>query len=299
LERGNQNGNGSRTKKVFVPGVLGDHGVGGVVMSSSILAELLEARNQRVPCVLVTVASAHGSVPRQAGTKMIVYAGGKISGTIGGGKAEALIIQDALRCLETGKIELKRYPLREGEPDSFGAICGGEMTLLIEPQRSGESLYLFGAGHCAAAIARLARSCDLNVFVIEDREDELDTFEHANQKHLCKSPADFVSQHTWNPTDAILLVNRNYLLDRETLKAVLVTSGYGYVGMIGSRRKVLKVYDELRNLGVKSELLSQVHAPIGIDIGADSPDEIAISVLAEVLAVLRKRSGKSMKLETR
>jgi xanthine dehydrogenase accessory factor len=268
-------------------------------MSSSILAELLEARNQGTPCVLVTVAAAQGSVPRQAGTKMIVYAGGKISGTIGGGKAEALIIQDALRCLETGKIELKRYPLREGEPDSFGAICGGEMTLLIEPQRSGESLYLFGAGHCAAAIARLARSCGLNVFVIEDREDELATFEHANQKHLCKTPADFVSQHTWNPTDAILLVNRNYLMDRETLKAVLETSGYGYIGMIGSRRKVLKVYDELRNLGVKSEWLSQVHAPIGIDIGADSPDEIAISVLAEVLAVLRKRSGKSMKLDTR
>jgi xanthine dehydrogenase accessory factor len=296
--RGNQNGNGSWTKKVFVPGDQGDHGVGGVVMSSSILAELLEARSQGTPCVLVTVAAAQGSVPRQAGTKMIVYAGGKISGTIGGGKAEALIIQDALRCLETGKIELKRYPLREGEPDSFGAICGGEMTLLIEPQRSGESLYLFGAGHCAAAIARLARSCDLNVFVIEDREDELDTFEPANQKHLCKSPADFVSQHTWNPTDAILLVNRNYVMDRETLKAVLATSGYGYVGMIGSRRKVLKVYDELRGLGVKSELLSQVHAPIGIDIGADSPDEIAISVLAEVLAVLRKRSGKSMKMGT-
>jgi xanthine dehydrogenase accessory factor len=267
-------------------------------MSSSILAELLEARSRGTPCVLVTVAAAQGSVPRQAGTKMIVYAGGKISGTVGGGKAEALIIQDALRCLETGKIELKRYPLREGEPDSFGAICGGEMTLLIEPQRSGESLYLFGAGHCAAAIARLARSCDLNVFVIEDREDDLDTFEPANQKHLCNSPADFVSQHTWNPTDAILLVNRNYVMDRETLKAVLVTSGYGYIGMIGSRRKVLKVYDELRGLGVKSELLSQVHAPIGIDIGADSPDEIAISVLAEVLAVLRKRSGKSMKVDT-
>jgi xanthine dehydrogenase accessory factor len=285
-------------EKVFVPGVLGDHGVGGVVMSSSILAELLEARNQGTPCVLVTVAAAQGSVPRQAGTKMIVYAGGKISGTIGGGNAEALIVQDALCCLETGKIELKRYPLREGEPDSFGAICGGEMTLLIEPQRSGESLYLFGAGHCAAAIARLARSCELNVFVIEDREDELDTFEPANQKHLCKSPADFVSQHTWNPTDAILLVNRNYVMDRETLKAVLVTSGYGYVGMIGSRRKVLKVYDELRQQGVRSESLSQVHAPIGIDIGADSPDEIAISVLAEVLAVLRKRSGKSMKVDT-
>ena len=267
-------------------------------MSYSILAEVLEARSQGIPCALVTVASTQGSVPRQAGTKMIVYSSGKTSGTIGGGKAEALIIQEALRCLKTGNIELKRYPLREGEPDSFGAICGGEITLLIEPQRSGESIYLFGAGHCAAAIARLARSCELPVFVVEDREDILNTFEPANQKHLCKSQADFVSQHTWFETDAILLVNRNYAMDRETLKAILHTSGYGYVGMIGSKRKVLKVYDELRHLGVKSELLNQVHAPVGIDIGADSPEEIAISVMAEVLTVLRKRSGKSMGIRT-
>jgi xanthine dehydrogenase accessory factor len=265
-------------------------------MSYSILAELLEARSQGTPCVLVTVASAKGSVPRQAGTKMIVYASGKISGTIGGGKAEALIVQDALRCLEIGKIELKRYPLREGEPDSFGAICGGEITLLIEPQQPGESIYLFGAGHCAVAIARLARSCEMNVSVIEDREETLDAFEPANQKRLCKNSADFVSQQHWNATDAILLVNRNYMLDRETLKAVLQTSGYGYIGMMGSRRKVLRVYEELRAQGVSSELLSQVHAPLGIDIGADSPDEIAISVMAEVLAVLRKRSGKAMRL---
>ena len=230
---------------------------------------------------------------------MIVYASGKTSGTIGGGKAEALIVQDALRCLETGKIELRRYPLHEGEPDSFGAICGGEITLLLEPQRSGESIYLFGAGHCAAAIARLARSCELNVFVIEDREHVLNAFEAANQKHLCKNPADFVSQQNWKAADAILLVNRNYLLDRDTLKAILGTSGYGYVGMIGSKRKVLKVYDELRAQGVSCESLNEVHAPLGIDIGADSPEEIAISVLAEVLAVLRKRSGVSMRVGMR
>jgi xanthine dehydrogenase accessory factor len=268
-------------------------------MSYSILAELLEARSEGIPCVLVTVAEAKGSVPRQAGTKMIVYALGKTSGTIGGGKAEALIIQDALRCLETGRIELKRYPLREGEPESFGAICGGEITLLIEPQRSGESIYLFGAGHCATAIARLARSCEMSVFVIEDREDALNAFEPANQKHLWKNPADFVSKHHWNASDAILLVNRNYLMDRDTLKAVLNASGYGYVGMIGSKRKVRKVYDELRSQGVSSESLNQVRAPLGIDIGADSPEEIAISVMAEVLAVLRKRSGKSMRLVDR
>jgi xanthine dehydrogenase accessory factor len=263
-------------------------------MSFSILAELLEARSKGIPCALVTVAVAQGSVPREAGAKMIVYASGKTSGTIGGGKAEALIVQDALRCLEAGRIELKRYPLREGEPDSFGAICGGEITLLIEPQRSGESIYLFGAGHCAAAIARLAKSCEMNVSVIEDREDDLNAFESANQKHLCKDQAEFARKQIWTPSDAILLVNRNYQMDREALQAILETSGYGYVGMIGSKRKVHRVFDELRAQGVSSESLSQVHAPIGLDIGADSPEEIAISILAEVLAVLRKRPGKSL-----
>jgi xanthine dehydrogenase accessory factor len=139
----------------------------------------------------------------------------------------------------------------------------------------------------------------MNVFVIEDREDALNAFEPANQKHFWKNPADFVTKHNWNASDAILLVNRNYLMDRDTLKAVLRTSGYGYVGMIGSKRKVLKVYDELRGQGVSSESLNQVHAPLGIDIGADSPEEIAISVMAEVLSVLRNRSGKSMRLVDR
>src|SRR5260370_4459942 len=153
-------------------------------MSSSILAELLEARSQGIPCVLVTVAATQGSVQRQAGTKMIVYSSGKTAVTIGGGKAEAVIIQDALRCLEIVKIELKRYPLREGEPDSFGAICGGEITLLIEPQRSGESIYLFGAGHCAAAIARLASNCELNVFEVEEREEILSPFQSPHQQNV-------------------------------------------------------------------------------------------------------------------
>lgn len=264
-------------------------------MSYAILTELLEARNQAIPCALVTVAVAQGSVPRQTGTKMIVYASGKTSGTIGGGKVEALIVRDALRCLETGEIELKRYPLREGEPDSFGAICGGEITVLIEPQMSGESIYLFGAGHCAAAIARLAKNCELNVFVIEDREEILDQFTPATKKYLCKNQGEFATNQTWRSTDAILLVNRNYGMDRDALKAILAASGYGYVGMIGSKRKVLKVYDELKKEGLAPERFAQVRAPIGLDIGADSPEEIAISVIAEVLTVLRKRSGKPMR----
>ena len=104
---------------------------------------------------------------------MFVYADGRSSGTIGGGKFESLVIADALEIMREKKPLLKTYPLREGEPDSFGAICGGEVTVFIEPQIVNEALYLIGAGHCANAIARLAAECGLFVSVVDDRARQL------------------------------------------------------------------------------------------------------------------------------
>src|SRR5437763_15262758 len=103
-------------------------------MNDSLLEELLRARQSRTLCALVTVAATTGSVPRQAGSKMLVYADGKISGTIGGGKFEALVVEECLTRIAAKKTVLKTYPLREDKPDSFGAICGGEVTIMIEPQ---------------------------------------------------------------------------------------------------------------------------------------------------------------------
>ena len=108
----------------------------------------------RTAFAVVTVAATSGSVPRAAGSKMFVYADGSCAGTIGGGKFESLVIAEAQAAIETKKPLLKTYPLREGETDSFGAICGGEVTVFIEPQSTGEALYLIGAGHCARAIAK-------------------------------------------------------------------------------------------------------------------------------------------------
>jgi hypothetical protein len=100
-------------------------------------------------CALATVASTRGSVPRQSGTKMLVFADGPAAGTVGGGKFESLVIDDAREVLRTGKILLKTYLLHEGSAESFGAVCGGEVTVLIEPQRPPAALFVFGAGHCA------------------------------------------------------------------------------------------------------------------------------------------------------
>src|SRR5437867_6060808 len=145
-------------------------------MNDTIFEELLKARQNRVLCALATVAATTGSVPRQTGSKMLVYGDGKTSGTIGGGKFEALVVEDCLKSIGTKEPLLKTYPLREDKPDSFGAICGGEVTVMIEPQNLNTALYLIGGGHCSLAIAKLALDCAMHVTVVEDRADVLENF---------------------------------------------------------------------------------------------------------------------------
>ncbi len=117
-------------------------------MNDAILEELLRARQTRTLCALATVAATTGSVPRQTGSKMLVYGDGKISGTIGGGKFESLVVEDCLKSIAAKEPLLKTYPLREDKPDSFGAICGGEVTVMIEPQNLSTAIFLVGGGHC-------------------------------------------------------------------------------------------------------------------------------------------------------
>ena len=149
---------------------------------SDILQELLEARRAGRPCALATVAATTGSVPRHPGAKMIVYADGSIAGTIGGGKFESLVITEAVDCLGKNETALKTWPLREDQPDSFGAICGGEVTVLIEPQVPAHTMLLIGGGHCAQSIAKLAAECGFHVTVVEDRADILAQCAAAHQR---------------------------------------------------------------------------------------------------------------------
>jgi xanthine dehydrogenase accessory factor len=260
-------------------------------MNDGILDELLRACRERRPCALVTVAAVRGSVPREAGSKMLVYGDGRISGTIGGGKFESLVIEASLAALKDKQPVLKSYPLREGEPDSFGAICGGEVTMLIEPQVIKESVCLVGAGHCSRAIARVARDCGLHVTVIDSRAELMTDFEEAHVKISDRSAPDFISSRQWQQNDALVLVSPNYQGDEDALRAALAQPAIGYIGMIGSRRKVLQVFDHLKAKGISEDGLQRVYAPIGLDIGADSPAEIAVSVVAEILQVLRRRKG--------
>ena len=234
-------------------------------------------------------AASNGSVPREPGSKMIVYADGKMSGTIGGGKFEALVRDESLAAIRGKKPLLKTYALREGEMCSFGAVCGGEVTVLIEPQILSEAIFLVGAGP-ARAIAKLAIDCGLFVTAIDDRVQLLAELPEAAAR-ISSSPAKFIRTRKWSSDEALVIVSRNYEIDRDALRAALETGGQGYIGMIGSARKVQKVFQELLKKRVTKRMLAKVYAPLGFDIGADSPAEIAVSALAEILSVLRKRSG--------
>jgi len=262
---------------------------------SDLLEELLEAKRAGRPCALATVAAAKGSVPRHPGAKMIVYEDGSISGTVGGGKFESLVVAEALECLAKKEPLLKTWPLREDQPDSFGAICGGEVTVLLEPQIPTHRLLIVGGGHCACAIAKLAAECGFFVTALEDREDILQKCESAHCRLTDPAP-DYVAKTKLDQKDAIVIVSRHYDIDREALAAALKKGGAGYIGMIGSRRKVLQVYDQLKADGFSAEQLACVYAPIGLDIGSDSPAEIAVSIVAEILMVLRGKSGRPLKL---
>ena len=266
-------------------------------MTDALLEELLSARRARTPFALVTVAATAGSVPREAGAKMIVYVDGITSGTVGGGKFESLVIEATLARLREKTPLLRNYSLREGEVESCGAICGGEVTILIEPQNLNEAIFLIGAGHCAQAIAKLSAECGLFVTVVDDRR-ELTEALPANAFAVAQAnPAEFIRNREWRSDEALVIVSRNYEIDRDALAAALGIRGAGYIGMIGSRRKVKRVFDQLKEGGIGDELLAQVYAPIGLDIGADAPAEIAVSVLAEVLVVLRKRRGKHLRMD--
>ena len=256
-------------------------------MAVSIFAEAESACSAGEAFAMATVVQTDGSTPRESGARMLVYADGRVSGTVGGGKFEALVIEEARQCIGNDATRLREYVLREGEPESFGAICGGRVTVFIEPMGSRERLYVIGAGHCGAAIARLARECGLHTTLIDDRDG---TGTSMNPEQLIRDTA-------WRTTDALVIVNRNPNLDRAALSAALrLNPGPGYIGMIGSRRKVLRVCDEMAADGFTREALARVFAPIGLDIGSESPMEIAVSVVAELLQILRGRKGGHLRI---
>ncbi|MGI9607432.1 MAG: XdhC family protein [Acidimicrobiales bacterium] len=245
------------------------------------IAELAAAIERGERVVLATVVGTERSVPRRAGTKMLVFADGSTIGTVGGGEMEYRVRTEAAIALTDRRPRLLTYDLldpRAGDP----GVCGGRATIYLEPFMPSPTLLIIGAGHVGAAVAHLAGWLGHRVVVWDDRPELVDDVPGADRADTGPIE-DLLDDMDIGPDTSIVVVTRNVDLDLTILPPVLESEA-GYVGVMGSNRRWAKAREGLKERGVPDELLAAVHAPIGIEIDAETPEEIAVSILAQVIA---------------
>jgi xanthine dehydrogenase accessory factor len=252
-----------------------------------VFAAALSASREDEPAALVTVISTEGSTPQKAGAKMVVYADGRIVGTIGGGCVEAEMIRRARHAIDQHRSQLASYDLTPDQAGEDGLVCGGRMQVFIEPIEGVPTLLLFGAGHVAQPLARLAKSVGFRVEVADDRAKfaNVERFPEAD-RILVEPFTEAAAQMTLGRSAYAIVVTRGHKGDADALQAVL-GKGLRFVGLLGSRPKAVHVISELTQRGVPAASLAEIHVPLGVEIGAQSPEEIAVSILAEIIAVRR------------
>jgi xanthine dehydrogenase accessory factor len=260
-------------------------------VNSEVFAAVAEALERGEAAALVTIVSTTGSTPQRVGAKMLVFADGRLVGTIGGGCYENDAFWKARESLRTRKAQLVRYELSDDFAQETGLICGGQMEVYIEPIEPSPELYVVGAGHVGFHLARLAHEVGFRVHVIDDREKfaSRDRFPFAAEVAVDDIP-DWIGRTDLPPHAYVVVVTRGHTNDLDALRA-LAARELRYLGLIGSRAKVARIFDALVAEGVSPDSLSRIHAPIGLDIGAVTPQEIAVSILAELIAVKHGKDG--------
>lgn len=254
---------------------------------------LLEAREKGLPVALATVIRTQGSMPRHAGSKMVVYADGRIVGTVGGGAMEARVIQAAQQALTTGQTSLAEYRLNDladGDP----GVCGGTAEIFVEPVLARPTMVVVGCGHTGKALAELAKWLDFRVVVSDDRAEFCNPTAIPNMDdYIVASSAALAPKLPLGPHTYIAAVTRGMPVDLELFPALL-DADVPYLGVIGSRRRWALTVKELEARGVPREKLARVHAPIGLELNAETPQEIAVSIMAEVIMLRRGGTGAPM-----
>jgi len=252
-----------------------------------VLEAALGAEAAGEPAALVTVVSTRGSTPQKAGARMLVHADGRIVGTIGGGCLEAEMTRRARQAIVDRRAELASYDLTPAEAGEDGLVCGGRMQVFIEPIEGTPVLCLFGAGHVAQPLSRMARACGFRVEVADDRAKfaNAERFPDADLLVVDDFPS-AAARMTLGPNTFAVVVTRGHQGDAVALESAL-KHDLRFIGLLGSRTKIVHIFAALAEKGVASERLATVHAPLGLEIGAQTPEEIAVSILAEMIAVRR------------
>jgi xanthine dehydrogenase accessory factor len=256
--------------------------------------EIQAALQRGESLALVTVVRTHGAAPCAPGAKLLVHAAGSLSGTLGGAGTDARARADALRVIATGEPALLTYHLDADSGESVGS-CGATLELFVEPLRPEPRLLVAGTGYVAQALARLAVPLGWRVALLDDRS------EFTRAAHLPESAetalgdiSELLRERAPDAVTAVVIVTRGHRSDQDVLRAALDTAA-GYVGMIGSPSKVRNIFRALLREGIAAETLARVHAPIGLDLGGQTPDEIALSIAAELLCWRRGGSGAPLR----
>ncbi|MBM3770674.1 MAG: xanthine dehydrogenase [Acidimicrobiia bacterium] len=254
-------------------------------MNQEVFAAVAEALERGEPAALVTIVSTVGSTPQRIGAKMLVFGDGRTVGTIGGGCYENDAFWKAREAIGHRQPQMVRYELSDDFAQETGLICGGQMEVYIEPIEPSPALYVIGAGHVGYQLAHMAQTVGFKVHVIDDREKfaSRERFPDAEEVVAQDIPT-WLGQASIPAHAYVVVVTRGHTNDLDALRA-LAPRDFRYLGLIGSRAKVARIYDALRDEGMPADRLTRVHAPIGLDIGAVTPQEIAVSILAELIAV--------------
>jgi xanthine dehydrogenase accessory factor len=243
--------------------------------------------------VVATLVERRGSTPRDFGAKMIIADDGATEFSIGGGAFEALVVEDARRALETGRGFEKTYRFTEEGEDALGMVCGGQARVLFEVVRPPLQLFVFGAGHIGRALVRQGRRLGFDVTLVDDRPHMLEPSRHPRGVTLIRVEHDFQEGLPAVPAGAyVAILTRCHRTDLVVVKHA-VGRRASYVGLIGSRRKIAVVAERARKDGVADEALAELRAPIGLPIGAETPEEIAVSIAAEIVAVRRRADERT------
>jgi xanthine dehydrogenase accessory factor len=254
-------------------------------MNREVFAAVADALERGEPAALVTIVATTGSTPQRVGAKMLVFGDGRIVGTIGGGCYENDAFGKARDAIRSRRPQLVHYELDDDFAQETGLICGGQMDVYIEPIEPSPELYIVGAGHVGFHLAKIAHEVGFRVHVVDDREKfaNAERFPMAVEIVVDDIPA-WIARANLPAHAYAVIVTRGHTNDLEALRA-LAPHELRYLGLIGSRAKVARIYDALVDDQMPPDVLSRVHAPIGLDIGAVTPQEIAVSILAELIAV--------------
>jgi len=233
---------------------------------------------------LATIVNVRGSIPSFKSAKMLVRDDGSIAGTIGGGCVEAEVRLAAREVMSTENARTLSFDLNQDPKYDTGLVCGGTLEIFIEPVLPAPLLYIFGAGHVSLELFKAAKNAGFDVIVADDRDAYANAERFPGARQILAADYDkMLADLALDDSAYIVIATRGHRDDLRILRWAVQTPAR-YIGMIGSRRKAITVYRELVGEGLRPELFERAHSPVGLDIGAITPEEIAVAVVAELIA---------------